>query len=246
MSELAQKSLTILNLFGHEMSSFGDAGNLLVLRKRCEWRGISVEQIDFEAGSEVAPCKGAHLILGGGASESGLAQVREDFLRITPLLRSLVETGVPALAVSTSFQLFGEYLETSDGEHFEGAGIFSLHTLGASERQTGNIVTLCSDFGELIGYENHSGKTYLHKGQEPFTRVLSGFGNNGEDGTEGARFRNALGTYLHGPLLPKNPHVADFLIAKALEQRYGEPVELVPLPDQWLSQARAAAKARPR
>jgi len=246
MSELAQKNLTILNLFGREMSSYGDVGNLLVLRKRCEWRGISVEQIDFEAGVDEDTCKAANLILGGGGAESSLALVKADFLRIAPLLRTLVEADVPALAVCTSFQLFGEYLETSEGERLEGAGIFSLHTCHSAERQTGNIVTSSSDFGELIGYENHSGKTYLHEGQMPLAQVLSGFGNNGEDSTEGARYRNALGTYLHGPLLPKNPHVADFLIAKALEQRYGEPVELAPLPNQWLSRARATAKARPR
>jgi len=246
MSGSKQMSLSILNLFSSQLSSYGDVGNLLVLLKRCEWRGIAVEQLDFEVGDDLTKCEGANLILSGGGTESCLALVQEDFIRIAPLLRSLVEDGVPALAVCTSFQLFGDYLETSDGERLEGAGIFSLHTLCGDERQTGNIVISNSDFGELIGYENHSGKTFLHEGQEPFARVVSGFGNNGEDCTEGARYLNAYGTYLHGPLLPKNPLVADHLIAKALERRYGEPIELAPLPDQWLQQARTAAKLRPR
>jgi len=246
MSRAAQMKLTLLNLFGSQMSSHGDAGNLLVLQRRCEWRGILVERLDFELGDNLAQCEGANLICGGGSTESGLALVRDDFLRVAPLLRSLVEEGVAALAVCTSFQLFGEYLETPEGERLEGAGIFSSHTLLDAERQTGNIVIANSDFGELIGYENHTGKTFLHEDQEPFGRVLGGFGNNGTDGTEGARYKNALGTYLHGPLLPKNPQIADFLIATALEQRYGEPIELAPLPDKWLKLAREAAKARPR
>ena len=246
MSVAEHKSLTILNLFGSQLSNFGDAGNLLVLRKRCKWRGIAVKQLDFEAGDSPEKCKGAHLILSGGGTDRGLAQIKDDFLRIAPLLRSLVEEGVPALAVCTSYQLFGEYLETSEGKRLEGAGIFSLHTLRGIERQAGNIVISNSDFGELIGYENHSGLTFLHEGQEPLAQVVSGFGNNGKDGTEGARYKNALGTYLHGPLLPKNPQVADFLIAAALEYCSGEPVELPPLPDQWVTQALTAAKTRPR
>jgi len=246
MSAAEHKSLTILNLSGSQLNNFGDAGNLLVLRKRCEWRDIAVELLDFEVGDSPEKCKGAHLILGGGGTERGLSLIKDDFLRIAPLLHSLVEEGVPALAVCTSYQLFGEYLESSEGERLEGAGIFSLHTLRGAERQTGNIVISNSDFGEIIGYENHSGLTFLHEGQEPLAQVVSGFGNNGKDGTEGARYKNALGTYLHGPLLPKNPQLADFLIAAALEQRYGEPLELPPLPDQWVQPARAAAKARPR
>jgi len=240
------KTITILSLFPGRMCSHGDAGNLLVLRKRCEWRGIAVEQLNFEVGDDPAKCEAANLILSGGGTESGLAHIKADFARIAPLLRSLVESGVPALAVCTSLQLFGEYLESPGGQRLEGAGIFSLHTLGNTERQTGNIVISNSDFGELIGYENHTGKTFLHEGQEPFAQVVSGFGNNGEDGTEGARYKNALGTHLHGPLLPKNPQLADFLIATALERRYGEPVELALLPSRWLEQARATAKARPR
>ena len=239
-------SLRILNLFGRHMSSYGDAGNLIVLRKRCEWRGISLEQIDCEIDSALAPCEQADLILCGGGQESCISLVQADLLRIAPLLRQLIEDGAPALVVGTGLQVFGEYVENSDGESLEGAGIFSLHTQCGFDRQSGNIVISSSDFGELLGYENHTTKTFLHEGQEPLARVVSGFGNNGEDGTEGARYKNALGTHLHGPLLSKNPRVADYLIAAALERRYNEAVELPPLPDQWVEQARTVARSRPR
>ncbi|MDR2036067.1 MAG: glutamine amidotransferase [Coriobacteriales bacterium] len=240
------KSLTLLNLFSRHLNGYGDEGNLLVLRKRAEWRGFTVRIIDFELGDNPALFEDADLIFGGDGHQSSQMALWPEVERIAESLLQRIESGVPALAIGASYQLFGEYLETLEGERLKGAGIFSAHTVLEEQRKTGNIVVLSSNFGEILGYENHSGKTTLHKGQEPLAQVISGFGNNGEDATEGARSGKALGTYLHGPLLPKNPQVADFLIAAALEQRFGEPVELALLPSPWLEQARGVAKSRPR
>ncbi|MDR1087908.1 MAG: glutamine amidotransferase [Coriobacteriales bacterium] len=221
--------LTILNLYPRHMNIYGDAGNLLVVQRRLEWRGIEARIVGFNPGDEVALLAGADIILGGGGQDSGQALVQPDLLRIAPALGARVEEGVPTLAVCGSFQLFGNYFKTFEGEIIEGIGLFNLHTVGGTERLIGNIVTQSTEFGELIGYENHSGKTWLGEGLAPLARVVSGAGNNGSDGTEGARYHNALGTYLHGPFLPKNPRVADFLIATAFKQRYGEDAELPPL-----------------
>ena len=243
---MSQMSLTILSLYPRQMNIYGDAGNLLVLRKRCEWRDIAVKVVNFEPGDGPAAFKDTDLICSGGGQESSQTAVKEDIVRIAPYLRELIENDTPALAICATYQLFGAYYKTFEGEIIEGAGIFALHTDSGAERNIGNIVISSSEFGELIGYENHSGLTFLHEGQQPLARVISGFGNNGKDGTEGVRYRNAIGTYLHGPLLPKSPQIADHLIATALEQRYGEPVELVPLPAPWLDHARAIAKTRPQ
>lgn len=243
---MSMRRIKLLNLYPRQMNIYGDAGNLQVLAQRSKWRGIEVEVVNFGPGDAVAQLADIDLILGGGGQNSGQALVQADLLRISPAVRQLVEDDVPALVVCGTFQLFGNYFKTCDEEVIEGIGIFDMHTLGHPERRIGNIVVSSDDFGELIGYENHSGKTYLGQSQTPLARVVSGSGNNGEDNTEGARYRNVLGTYLHGPLLPKNPRVADFLIATALEHRYGEAVELAPLPDRWVEQARSVAKGRPR
>lgn len=244
-------SLKILNLYPRELNIYGDVGNLLVLKKRAEWRNIAVEVVNFEPHDELALLEGVNLIVGGGGQDSGQLVAQADLMRSAPALKELIEADVPALLVCGSYQLFGNRIDTTEGDTILGAGILNLHTQNGSDRIVGNIVTESKDFGELIGYENHSGRTYLGAGLEPLAKVRSGFGNNGTDGGEGALYRNALGTYLHGPLLSKNPRVADFLIACALAQQTGDSAnavmeELTPLADTWVAQAREAAKARPR
>jgi CobQ-like glutamine amidotransferase family enzyme len=225
------------------MNIYGDHGNLLVLARRCQWRGIEVETIGHHPGA-VFP-EQADIILGGGGQDSGQGRIQADLPRIQGTLTRLVEDGVPALVVCGTYQLFGTYFKTIGGETIEGLGIFDLHTVGGKTRLIGNIVTHSSEFGEIIGYENHSGQTWLGTGMEPLARVVSGAGNNGQDGLEGARYKNALGTYLHGPLLPKNPRIADFLIQKALERRSGT-LPLAELDEALAHSARQHAKERPR
>ena len=240
------QSFTILRLFGSQLDIYGDAGNLQVLQKRALWRGISVELLDFAPGDDLAICEHADLILAGGGLESSLAALQPEFIRLKACLKQLIDAGVPALVVGASYQLFGESVCLADGELLEGLAVFTHHTELGSQRETGNITTLTSDFGELIGYENHAGLTFLDARQLPLAIVAKGFGNNGADRTEGARYKNAIGTYLGGPVLSKNPKLADFLIKAALEHRYDKPIELAPLKDKELELVRVLAKTRDR
>ena len=246
---MSAQQINILNLYPRQMNMYGDSGNVQVLSQRSTWRGIETNIINFNPGDTAEKLEGVDLIIGGGGQDSGQLVVQEDLKRIAAELRQLIDDDAPALVICGTYQLFGNYFKTFEGREVRGIGIFDLYTQGYEERMIGNTVISSSSFGELIGYENHSGKTYLGEGLEPLGLVVSGCGNNGEDGTEGARYRNALGTYLHGPLLPKNPQIADSLIAAALARQAGsavEAVELAPLPDTWVEPAREVAKSRPR
>lgn len=243
---MSAQTLTLLNLYPRQMNTYGDRGNVLVLKRRCEWRDITLKIVSFNLGDTAQLFSDVDLIFSGGGQDSGQTLVQPDLLRIAPLLKERIERETPALLVCGSFQLFGRYLKTAEAGILEGVGLFDMHTVATNKRCSGNIIVKNSIFGELVGYENHLGRTYLGKDLEPFAQLISGFGNNGEDGTEGARHKNALGTYLHGPLLPKNPQVADHLITRALDNRYGTGAKLKPLKDQWVEPARTAAKSRPQ
>lgn len=220
-------NLTICWLYREHMSTYGDRGNIICLTKRCAWRGI-----DIKIQSEI---KNSDLIFGGGAQDRQQMLVINDLLKQKALLSTMFNGNVPGLFVCGSPQLLGHYYETADKKRLPGLGIFDMVTLSGfgKPRLIGNLVVK-TEFGDIVGFENHSGRTYLGK-VKPFGTVMKGFGNNGEDGTEGAWFHNCLATYSHGPLLPKNPHIADWLIAKALEVKYGKRVPLEPLDDtlEW-------------
>lgn len=237
------RTLTIVHLYPREMNIYGDHGNLLTLVRRMQWRGIKPVVLSHHPGSTFP--EQVDIIVGGGGQDSGQDIVQADLPHIRGPLHELVEAGTPTLVVCGTYQLFGNYFKTVAGQMIEGLGIFDLHTVGGEKRLIGNIVTQSDSLGEIVGYENHSGKTYLGVGTMPLARVISGAGNNGEDKTEGVHYKNALGTYLHGPLLPKNPRIADHLISCALENRYGS-AALDPLNDELAEQARRVAKTRPR
>jgi len=237
------KELTILHLYPKDMNLYGDHGNVLTLQRRCEWRGIKVKVITYNVG-DAFPIK-PDIIFGGGGQDSGQDVIAKDLQVIAPKLKSLVEAGTPTLAICGMYQMFGRYFKTLTGEVIDGISIFDIETIGGSERLIGNIIEQSEEFGEIIGYENHSGKTYLGKNAKPLAKVTLGAGNNNEDGFEGIFYHNAIGTYLHGPLLPKNPKIADFLIAQALNNKYGQ-VDLAALDDTLIDQARHVAKTRPR
>ena len=233
------------------MSTYGDRGNIIVLKKRCEWRKIEAEICEVTLETETNKLKTSDLIFMGGAQDRQQKIAGEDFLtRKGPVIKQMVEKGIPALFVCAAYQAVGHFYQPFQGDQIPGPGIFDLftkHPGDQAKRLIGNVVAELIDdkfniisgvtqpSRNIVGFENHGGRTYLGKKMLPLARVKRGFGNNGEDGYEGAVYKNAVGSYFHGPLLPKNPHVADWLIAKALEVKYGKKIELQQLDDglEW-------------
>jgi CobQ-like glutamine amidotransferase family enzyme len=237
------KVITILQLYPDDMNIYGDYGNVLVLKRRLEWYGYEPTVIEYNVGDSFP--EAVDIIVGGGGQDSGQEKIHADLLKIGPKLKELAEKNVPMLLVCGLYQLFGNYFDTLDGKHLEGIGLFDIWTKGTTERLIGNIVTENDSFGEIIGYENHSGQTYLGEKAQPFAKVIKGAGNNSEDGHEGTRYRNAIGTYLHGSVLPKNPNIADFMIEIAVRAKYGS-FEPDVIDDLFTGLARDVAKDRPR
>ena len=235
--------LKILHLYPKEMNLYGDHGNILALVKRCEWRGIKTEVVSYEPGDKIPD--DIDIIFGGGGQDSNQNTIENDLKSIAPKLKALVESDAPTLVVCGLYQLFGEYFETAEGDRIEGTSILNLHTIAGDSRLIGNIVVNTPEFGEIVGYENHSGLTKLGKEVQPFGTVIKGYGNNGKDMTEGAKCHNCIGTYLHGPILPKNPRLADFLIAKAIERQTKSKTKLERLNDAVENRAHKVATTRP-
>ena len=207
-------NLNICWLYQELMSTYGDRGNIICLQKRCEWRKISVS-------IQTKP-ENCDLIFGGGAQDRQQEIVMRDLMSKKITLKKLLDKNIPGLFVCGAPQLLGRpYL-----------GLFDMETkYPDGKRLIGNLIT-----DKFVGFENHGGRTYLHKVQ-PFAKVIKGFGNNGEDGTEGAVYKNWIATYSHGPVLPKNPKIADWLIKTALEVKYKKEVQLEPLDDSLENQA---------
>lgn len=231
--------LTIGWLYPELMSTYGDRGNIIALTKRCQWRGIKgdIQAIDFA--SERKEIEACDLIFGGGAQDRQQEILIDDMRQNKgSTLARMFAHGVPGLFVCGSPQLLGHYYMNSDGKKLEGLGIFDMVTkhFGKDKpRCIGNLIAELPDKKTIVGFENHGGRTYLGNGVKPFARVIRGCGNNGEDGTEGAVYKNCIATYSHGPFLPKNPHIADWLIAKALEVKYKKKISLKKLDDslEW-------------
>ena len=240
---MSKKSLTILQLYPRDMNIYGDWGNALTLKRRAEWHGYDVELAEYNPGDSFPA--NVDIIVGGGGQDSGQAKIKDDLPRIAPQLHELAEAGVPMLVICGLYQLFGRFFKTKDGVVIPGIGIFDSETHGGPERLIGNIVTDSDEFGQIVGYENHSGLTYLSGDTQPLARVIRGAGNNGQDEFEGARVHNVIGSYLHGSLLPKNPRLADWLLATATSRKYGE-FEPSVIDDSFTEKAREVAVKRPR
>jgi CobQ-like glutamine amidotransferase family enzyme len=241
--------LRLAHLYPEQMNIYGDRGNILALTRRCAWRGIAVDLLPVGVGASL-DWETVDIAFFGGGQDSGQALIAADFVgRQGPAVRAAIENGLVLLAICGGYQLLGHYFLTHTGERLPGIGALDVHTVGGDVRLIGNIVVETGDWGlgagksslspqssvlspRLVGFENHSGRTYLGSGVQPLGRVLSGHGNNGEDGTEGAIYQNVFGCYMHGSLLPKNPHFADRLIGLALRRRYGSGAELAPLDDR--------------
>jgi len=240
--------LTIGYLFPELMNIYGDHGNVITLVRRCEWRGIEVVVDELGPGDPVKPGRHDIFFMGGGQDREQLLVCR-DLLDVKgEAIRNEIEEGAAALVICGGYQLFGRFYRPFDADELPGIDVFDAHTVAGKRRFIGNVVVtsgLEGASGTVVGFENHSGKTYLGEGCEPLGKVTVGYGNNGEDGFEGAVYRGAVGTYLHGSLLPKNPGLADFLIGKALERR-GYPAGLQPLDDRVETLAHRSAVARAR
>jgi CobQ-like glutamine amidotransferase family enzyme len=242
-----KRCLRLAHLYPELMNLYGDRGNIATLRYRCAARGIALQVDELRLEDSLDAARYDLFFMGGGQDREQW-RVAEDFLEHKgPALREGIEAGTPALTVCGGYQLLGRFYQTADGERLPGLGLYDLTTVHPGEgsrRCIGNLL-VAWEGGELVGFENHGGRTRLGEGAEPLGRVLAGFGNNGEDGFEGCRYKNAFGTYMHGSLLPKNPGFADHLLGLALARKYGS-AALTPLDDRLEQQAhrRAAGQAR--
>lgn len=240
---MSTKTITILQLYPRDMNIYGDWGNTLVLKRRLEWRGYEVVLKEYNPG-DLFPLD-VDLIVGGGGQDSGQTKIGQDLLAIGPILKQLADDEVPMLLICGLYQQFGHFFKTKEGHIIQGIGLLDIETVGGDKRMIGNIITESDEFGMIVGYENHSGQTTLGKNAQPLGEIIRGAGNNGKDHTEGARYKNIIGSYLHGSLLPKNPQLADWLIEKAVMRKYGE-FSSKTIDDHLAAQARDVAKRRPR
>lgn len=240
---MVKNTINIAHLYPKEMNIYGDTGNVLVLAKRLEWRGIKYRVTDVNPGDKIP--NDTDILISGGGQDQGQTIIEKDIHTKKTQLIALANDEVPMLLVCGTYQLFGHKFITSSKKTISGIGLLDIETVAGNERLIGNIV-VATRFGEIVGYENHSGKTYLGSGVEPLGKVSKGAGNNGGDGTEGAVLNNVYGTYLHGPVLPKNPNFADELLAKAIERNTGTSANLQSLQDDIEDSAKGTAITRPR
>lgn len=238
--------LKICHLYPDVLNLYGDRGNIMCMLRRLRWRGIDAAVQKLPIGSDIS-LSGCDLVFIGGGQDFEQAVLLDDLHRGRDReIKAAIEDGVTFLTICGGYQMLGSYYETPDGQHCDFIGALDLCTIGAQKRMIGNYKFKCSDaLGgcEVVGFENHSGQTRLGSGVEPLGSILCGFGNNGEDGTEGAHYKNVFGTYCHGPMLPKNPAFCDLLLSTALSRKYGS-VSLPPLDDSLEQQAHNEIGAR--
>jgi len=237
------------HLYPDYLNIYADRGNIAVLARRAALRGLELEVTAIGIGEEVT-AGGHDLLYVGGGQDREQALIAPDMAAKGPAIAEALARGAVVLGVCGGYQLLGRFYRDRYGSELPGAGVLPLHTLAGERRMIGDVLLECSFDGSprtLAGFENHAGRTRLDAGAEPLGRVVAGFGNDGESGFEGCRLGRAVGTYLHGPLLPRNPWLADWLLAQALAHRSGgEPPELAPLADELESQAHAVSAARAR
>ena len=232
--DVKDMKITIGHLYPDLLNLYGDRGNIACLMQRCIWRGIEAETIEFNTGDVIDFSKLDIVLLGGG-SDREQAIVCKNLLEIQSQFKEYVEDDGVVIAVCGGYQLLGKYYKTDDGM-IEGLNLVDIYTEQEEGRLIDNIV-LESPLADMpvVGFENHGGRTYIN-GNQPFGKVLYGSGNDDKSGYEGVIYKNVIGTYLHGPLLPKNPQICDYLIQKALERKYGS-VQLSPLDDSQEKEA---------
>ena len=234
--------LTLVHLYPREMNIYGDTGNVLVLRRRLQWRGFEAAVVPVAVGDAIP--SDADVILGGGGQDAAQGDIGADFLTKGPTLAAMAGDGVVMLAICGTYQMLGHDFLTKDGVRIAGTGVLDLSTTGSDTRLIGNHI-IDTQFGRLAGYENHSGLTDLGPGVAALGHTVPGRGNNGRDRTEGAIRDNVFGTYLHGPVLAKSARFADELLRRAFVRR-GAEAALEPLDDALADAAALVASGRPR
>ena len=226
--------LNICHLYPDILNLYGDRGNIITMKRRLEGRGIKVNIDECSIGQPLNADKYDIFFIGGGQDFEQEVLLRDLSSGKAQDIRTAVEEEKTCLAICGGYQMLGEYYKTWDGVQLDFIGAIGVHTIGAKERMIGNYMfrtTPESGDTVVVGFENHSGKTYLSEQVAPLGMMLSGNGNNGEDKTEGARYKNVFGTYSHGSLLPKNPVLCDFILQTALNHRYDGAEPLAPLDD---------------
>jgi CobQ-like glutamine amidotransferase family enzyme len=240
--------IVFAHLYPDYLNIYADRGNLAVLTGRAQRRGVDLDVREIDLG-DATPADADLLYIGGGQDREQ-ALVAPDLAARGAALSEAVAGGAVLLAVCGGYQLLGGFYRDRSGTEQPGAGVLPLHTVAGEVRLIGDVLIECElDPGErwtVAGFENHAGRTILDDGALPLGRVVAGFGNDGRSGFEGCRLGNAIGTYLHGPLLPRNPRLADWLLARAVEHRIGELPVFEPLPDGVEREAHAVASARAR
>jgi CobQ-like glutamine amidotransferase family enzyme len=239
--------IVVGHLYPDYLNIYADRGNLAVLARRAAWRGHELEVRAIRVGDTVEP--DAHdLFYIGGGQDREQALIAPDLAAKGRAIRNEIDDGAALLAVCGGYQLMGRFYRDQHGVEQPGIGLFPLHTVAGERRMIGDVLLECElDAGSrhtLAGFENHAGRTYLDEGATPLGRVISGFGNDGASGYEGCRAGRAIGTYLHGPLLPRNPWLADWLLEQAIARKTGEAPRFEPLADTLEAEAHAISAAR--
>lgn len=255
MTKTKSQLLNIVQLFPAQMNIYGDDGNAQIMRRRAELYGFAPRLLAYNSIADQDNLAQADIVLGGGGQDSGQRAILAELKKAKEQLLSLAHDKTPMLMICGLYQLFGHYFQTKDGDRLDGIGLFDLTTVGGDKRLIGNAVVDAGELGILMGYENHSGVTTLADDQAVLGQVVQGYGNDGLGVTEGALRYATIGTYLHGPVLSKNPQLADWLLSRAAERRYDDG-KLKPADDQAKSklaelkrlsdQARQIALTRPR
>lgn len=230
--------IRIAHLYPDMLNLYGDRGNIIALTERMKARQIDVHTDAITMGKGFNADDYDILFIGGGQDFEQDVLLDDLKKGKDAEINKAIHNGTVMLAICGGYQMLGKYYKTYDGKMLEYMGALDFYTEGKEERMIGNYAYKTKEGIEVVGFENHSGRTYLGKGVEPLGKMIKGFGNNGEDGTEGVRFKNTFGTYSHGPVLPKNPDFADLLISKAIENKYGKS-DLAPLDDSLEAKARA-------
>ena len=241
--------IVVGHLYPDYLNIYADRGNIAVLERRAAWRGHELEVREVSVGTPLSPGEHDLLYIGGGQDREQLL-VAEDLSAKAGDVLAAVEQGAAVLAVCGGYQLLGRSYRDLHGEDLPGVALFPHETVAGERRMIGDVLLECElEPGvrrTLAGFENHAGRTHLDPGAEPLGRVVAGFGNDGESGYEGCRVGRAVGTYLHGPLLPRNPWFADWVLAQALARQTGEPPRFDSLPDGLEHEAHAVSAERAR